>query len=53
MTDHSEPQRPNTEPITALWKTVVARRDKHLTLARQHFSLKREDVERYVRDSQR
>lgn len=42
-------RRPNTQPITAMWDDIVGRRDSHLALARQHFSLEREDVEKSVR----
>jgi hypothetical protein len=45
-------QRPDTQPITAMWDSIVDRRNEHLRLARQHFSLTRKDVERHVRDSQ-
>jgi hypothetical protein len=41
-------QRPDTEGITSMWKNITDRRDAHLTLARQHFSLSRKDVERSV-----
>jgi hypothetical protein len=47
-----ERRRPETagiEELTSMWKKVVDRRRAHLELARQHFSLEREDVERSVR----
>jgi hypothetical protein len=43
-------QRPDAEPITSMWENVWNRRNEHLILARKHFSLSREDVERYVVD---
>lgn len=47
-------KRPSTEAIAAMWKNVIGRRDEHLKLARQHFSLTREDVEKSLRrDSKR
>jgi hypothetical protein len=42
--------RPNTQPLTAMWRDILAKRSEHLRLAIQHFSLTREDVERSVRD---
>lgn len=47
----SKGRRPETEPISAIWKNVIERRDDHLSLARQHFSLDRNDVEQYVRQN--
>jgi hypothetical protein len=44
-------QRPDTKGITSMWKNITDRRDGHLTLARQHFSLTRKDVERSVRQN--
>jgi hypothetical protein len=41
-------RRPDIEPITSMWKTITARRDEHLSLACQHFSLNRADVEKSV-----
>jgi hypothetical protein len=41
-------RRPDNEPIIAMWSSVIGCRSEHLTMARQHFSLTREDVERYV-----
>jgi hypothetical protein len=41
-------RRPDTQPITSMWENVWNRRNEHLTLARQHFSLNREDVEKTV-----
>jgi hypothetical protein len=41
--------RPDTNPLTAMWRDIIALRYEHLRLATQHFSLKREDVERAVR----
>jgi hypothetical protein len=46
-----ERRRPDAaaiEGITSMWKNVIDRRRAHLTLARQHFSLARTDVERDV-----
>jgi hypothetical protein len=34
-----------------MWKNILGRRDEHLNLAIKHFSLKREDVDQYVRRS--
>jgi hypothetical protein len=43
--------RPHTQPLTAMWHDIVGRRNEHLRLAQQHFSLTREDVERSVRQN--
>lgn len=42
-------RQPDTAPIEVMWEDVKNRRDEHLRLARQHFSLERKDVERAVR----
>jgi hypothetical protein len=31
-----------------MWNDILGRRDDHLSLAREHFSLDRDDVRRYV-----
>jgi hypothetical protein len=48
-----ERRRPDTAPITSMWESVIERRDQHLSLARQYYSLERKDVERSVRATQR
>lgn len=42
-------RRPDTAQLTTMWNNILRRRDEHLKLARQHFSLTHKDVERYVR----
>jgi len=44
-----ERRRADTEWLTSMGENVINRRNEHLTLARQHFSLERDDVERSVR----
>jgi hypothetical protein len=44
--DRRRPDQAGIEAITSMWENVIARRKEHLTLARQHFSLKRADVEK-------
>ena len=51
LTPVREGRRPNTVPLTARWRDILRRRDEHLTLARQHFSLTRDDVETSVRQN--
>jgi hypothetical protein len=43
--------RPDTQPITAMWRDIIALRNEHLRLVIEHFSLKRDDVEKAVRPS--
>lgn len=46
--DGRRPDTAGIEGITSMWKNVIDRRNEHLTLARQHFSLTRADVEKSV-----
>lgn len=43
--------RPDTKPLTAMWLDILGRRNEHLRLVQQYFSLTREDVERSVREN--
>jgi hypothetical protein len=44
--------RPDTTPITKMCQDVLRRRDEHLKLAQEHFSLTRQDVEEAVRQNE-
>jgi hypothetical protein len=46
---HGIAHRPDTGPLTVMWHDILGRRNEHLRLLQQHFSLRREDVEAYVR----
>ena len=48
-----EGQRPDAEPLITMWHDLQHRDAEHATLAEQHFSLDRRDVERYLRQSRR
>jgi hypothetical protein len=43
-------RRPDTAPLKDMWNGILGRRDAHLKLAREHFSLDRNDVVRYIRE---
>lgn len=47
----NEGRRPDTGPIKDMWNAVLLRRNDHLRLAHQHFSLIRDDVERDLRSA--
>jgi hypothetical protein len=46
-------RRPDTAPLNDMWENLLRRRDDHAKLGHQHFSLNRDDVERYLRRSKR
>lgn len=41
----TESRRPDTDHVNAKWHEIVVRRERHLSLAREHFSLKLNEVE--------
>jgi hypothetical protein len=42
-------RKPDTGAIKNMWNAILLRRNEHLRLTHQHFSLKRDDVEQYLR----